>query len=231
VWASFGSGLHQFLELRAEPDAIAEERLVAEFEVDLPDGSTRHVRLGGTADHYDSGHATLTNYKTSTVYKAKMLHDRGPESLSDWVAAENCYAYMFRRYGFEVSRVQICLLLKDWSARELEQAAGRFHCSRCDKNHLRRSGPGQEHAAFEDPSRADWYPPTQVYVRELPLWPQASAEAYIRERLAYHLAAELAADGRLPPCTDEETWQGRRCERWCEVAGLCWQRRRAGLGG
>jgi hypothetical protein len=107
VWATFEAGLHKCLELRAEAGAIAEEKLVAEFDITLPNGSMRHVRLGGTADHYDADRAPLTNYKTSTVYKAKLLHDRGPEALSDWVAVENCYAYLFRRYGFAVERIQI----------------------------------------------------------------------------------------------------------------------------
>jgi hypothetical protein len=229
VWASFGSGLHQFLELRAEAGAIAEERLVAEFDVPLPNGLIRHIRLGGTADHYDSEHATLTNYKTSTVYKAKQLHDKGPSAYADWVAAENCYAFLFRRYGFAVEKVQICLLLKDWSMRDRDQAQDRYYCTKCDRNHVRTSGPGKEHAAFENQTRAEWYPPTQIHLCELPLWSQPDAESYINGRLVAHLTAELERDDQLPSCTVEETWNGRRCEHWCEVAGLCWQHRRAGL--
>ena len=230
VWASFGTALHQMLELRSEAGAIAEEKFVAEFDVPLPAGRSRRVRLGGTADHYDSEHSTLTNYKTSTVYKAKLLHDRGPDALADWVAAENCYAYLFRRYGFAVERVQICLLLKDWSARERDQSANRFHCSKCDKGHMRDSKPGREHAEFEDPSQADWYPPTQVYLCELPLWSHDEAELYIVDRLQLHVEAELQADESLPECTDDETWHGRRCAHWCEVAALCCQRRRSAPG-
>lgn len=229
VWSAFGSGLHQFLELRAEARAIAEEKFVAEFDVTLPSGSKRHIRLGGTADHYDAERGTLTNYKTSTVYKAKRLHERGSESVPDWVAAENCYAYLFRRYGFSISRIQVCLLLKDWSTRDRKQATERYFCTKCNGNHMRSSGPGLEHAEHEDSSRPNWYPPTQVYVSELPLWSQQDADTYIRNRLDIHLAAELQPDNRLPECTVEETWNGCRCKDWCEVAELCWQRRRARL--
>ena len=95
---------------------------------------------------------------------------------------------------------------------------------------MRDSKPGRDHAEFEDPGRADWYPATQVFLAELPLWPQEVAESYIQGRLRLHVAAELATDSQLPECTDEETWHGRRCERWCEVADLCCQRRRAALG-
>jgi hypothetical protein len=226
IWASFGTGMHRMLELRAETNALAEEKLVADFEVPLPDGSSRTVRLGGTADHYsEDGGGTLTNYKCTSVYKAKKLHDEGSPAAPDWVAVENCYAFLWRRHGFAIDRLRLCLLLKDWSTRDRDDALNKFHCTQCGKNHMRDSKPGREHATFEDPARREWYPPTQIFTYELPVWPHEYAEAYVRERLILHLAAESAPDAQLPECTADETWNGRRCEHWCEVAHLCHQRR------
>ncbi len=227
VWASFGSGLHQMLELKTQPGGIAEERLIAQFDVPLPDGSTRRVRLGGTPDYFDDRNGTLSNYKVSSVYKCRQLHDQGAASMPEWTAAENVYGYLLRRLGFDVRRLTLCLLLRDWSARERDQSLNRYFCSRCLKGHMRDSKPGREHAAFEDDSQNEWYPPNQVIVFDLPIWSHDEAESYIRQRLELHLAAEREADENLPECTPQETWNGKRCEHWCEVAALCQQRRRS----
>ena len=226
IWATFGTGLHRMLELRSEQNALTEERLMAEFDVEAA-GQVCHIRLGGIPDHYvEADGGIFTNYKVTSVYKAVILHEKGPEAASDWVAAENCYAYLMRRHGFEVSRLQVCLLLRDWSARDRDDAMNKFYCSRCQKRHMRDSGPGRGHAEYEDPSRAIWYPPSQIHLVGLPVWPNADCEHYVRERLRAHIAAGLVPDHELPRCTDSETWNGRRCESYCEVAAFCHQRRR-----
>jgi hypothetical protein len=228
VWAGFGTGLHKMLELKAEASAMTEKRLLAEFEVPTSDGSRRRVRLGGTVDHYsDEAGGTLTNYKCTTTYKAKKLHDDGPAALPEWVAAENCYAYLWRLHGFAICKLRVCLLLKDWSMREREDAANKYLCSKCGKNHMRDSKPGKEHGAFEDKSQVIWYPPTPIFMLDLPLWAREETNRYILERLELHVNADLCPDDKLAGCTEVETWNGRRCEHWCEVAHLCHQQRRS----
>ena len=228
VWAGFGTGLHKMLELKAEASALVEKKLLADFEVRTSAGVDRKVRLGGTVDHYceDSG-GTLTNWKCTTAYKAKRLHDDGANAFPDWVAADNCYAYLWRLHGFEISKLRLCLLLKDWSLRERESAANKFYCTKCAKNHMRDSKPGKEHGEFEDKNRVDWYPPTPIFLFDLPVWSAQEAVRYIRQRLELHVAAESCADQELPNCTPEENWNGRRCEHWCEVAHLCHQNKAA----
>jgi hypothetical protein len=226
VWAAFGTGLHKMLESKAEAAALAEMKLLADFEVRAPDGSHRTVRLGGIADHYcDEQGGTLTNWKCSTAYKAKRLHDDGPPAFPDWLATENCYGYLWQLHGFKISKLRVCLLLKDWSLRDREEAANKFLCSKCSKNHLRDSKPGKEHAEFEDKNHVEWYPPTAIYLFELPVWSPQETIRYIRQRLELHVAAELCPDEKLPICTTEETWGGRRCGHWCEVSQLCHQQR------
>jgi hypothetical protein len=94
VWSAFGKGVHRMLELNAERSARPEHQLLADFRVRTADGSLKWVRLGGTVDHHspDEG-GRLTNFKCTTVFKAKKLHDAGAEGAMDWVAAENAYAY------------------------------------------------------------------------------------------------------------------------------------------
>jgi hypothetical protein len=47
------------------------------------------------------------------------------------------------------------------------------------------------------------YPQSQVIVREVPLWPRAKAQAFIRERVILHQQARIS----LPRCTPEERWE------------------------
>jgi hypothetical protein len=188
------------------------------------------MRLGGTVDHHspDEG-GVLTNYKCTTVFKSKKLHEDGASGAMDWVATENAYAYLCRLHELPVAKLQLCLLLKDWSLRERDDAANKFFCRKCEKFHMRDSRPGREHAAHEDPARVAWYPPTLIYMFELPLWSVAETNRYIRQRLELHIGAESCPDEQLPDCTAAETWDGKRCEHWCEVSGLCHQRRRVGM--
>lgn len=231
VWAGFGTGLHRMLELQAERSARPEHRLLADFVVPARDGSRRRVRLGGTVDHHspDEG-GVLTNYKCTTVFKAKKLHDGGASGAMDWVAAENTYAYLCGLHALPVAKLQLCLLLKDWSLRERDQASNKYFCLKCGRFHMRDSRPGREHAAHEDRSRVAWYPPTPIYMFELPLWSVPESNRYIRKRLELHVSAESCPDDQLPECSEEESWGAKRCQHWCEVSGLCHQHRRAAVG-
>lgn len=51
------------------------------------------------------------------------------------------------------------------------------------------------------------YPQQPVVTFDLPLWPQETAQRYIRERVILHKAARLANDeSALPLCSDAERW-------------------------
>lgn len=47
------------------------------------------------------------------------------------------------------------------------------------------------------------YPAANVLVLDIPIWPDAVAEEYIRDRVAMH---QMARDGEQILCTDEERW-------------------------
>jgi hypothetical protein len=52
------------------------------------------------------------------------------------------------------------------------------------------------------------YPQAPIQVLELPLWPLATTEAYIKERIEAHRMSKVQADwgDELPPCTDDDRW-------------------------
>ena len=47
------------------------------------------------------------------------------------------------------------------------------------------------------------YPPHDIFIQDIPLWPIEQTEAFVMERIAAH---EEARAGNLPDCTDEERW-------------------------
>ena len=64
-----------------------------------------------------------------------------------------------------------------------------------------------------------------IEVIDVPLLPSHVVEGYIRSRVEELKAHLEVPDGALPNCTDEETWQGRRCAGYCEGAAFCHQYR------
>ena len=47
------------------------------------------------------------------------------------------------------------------------------------------------------------YPPQDIFIQDIPLWPIEQTEAFVMERIAAH---EEARAGNLPDCTNEERW-------------------------
>lgn len=139
----------------------------------------------------------LTDLKSTSVFSAK---DGLPKA--DWISQVNLYAHLLRRTriwgGNNSAKAQAVVLFRDW-----------------------RKGEAQKYP---------WYPPKRMMVYPIPLWPAAQAEAYLAERLELWLAAREMSDTVLAeeiPCTDEETWQERRCQTYCPAAPWCcqWARR------
>ena len=52
------------------------------------------------------------------------------------------------------------------------------------------------------------YPSHQVKVLPVPMWSDAEATDYVKNRVRRHQSAEYLPDDDLPPCTPAERWQG-----------------------
>ena len=155
IWALLGSAVHHILERAEDEHAMVEERLFAEVE-----GWT----ISGQYDRYLPKTKTIQDWKVTTVYKAQS--DPG-----DWERQLNVLAWLARRNGMEVERLQICAIMRDWA----------------------------KSRSMQDGS----YPAANVMVIDVPIWPDAVTEEYIRERVQLH---QDARDGNAKPCTDEERW-------------------------
>ena len=105
VWRLLGSAVHAMLERTENSSRLIEERL----NVDL-DGIT----ISGKPDLYDYANKTLHDYKVTSVWT---LVYKGEED-KQWEYQLNCYAWLYRKLGFEVEKLQIIAILRDWSKRK-----------------------------------------------------------------------------------------------------------------
>jgi len=98
VWALVGNSTHEVIERAAHKDALQEERLGVTV-----DG----WKISGQVDMYE-GHV-ITDWKITSCWA--VVNGVKPE----WVNQLNCYAEMWRQSGFQVDKVQIIAILRDWS--------------------------------------------------------------------------------------------------------------------
>lgn len=70
------------------------------------------------------------------------------------------------------------------------------------------------------------YPQTPICIMPIRVLPAEQVDVFVLNSIESHLAAE---NGDLPRCTEEETWQGRRCRDYCSVKKFCDQAKEAGI--
>lgn len=103
IWALLGSCVHEVLDKAAGKDSLNEERLVVDV-----DGYTIAGKPDLLEDH------TLTDYKVTSVWK--VIFGYSPE----WEAQLNIYRYLYSKYGFNIDKLQIIAILRDWKASDAE---------------------------------------------------------------------------------------------------------------
>lgn len=106
VWALLGQAVHTILEragLRAE-GMVAEERLFAEV---------RGWQLSGQFDIMDLDAKKISDYKVTTVYKAK--------GNDKWTQQLNILRWLAHKNGHEVNELEIVAIFRDWRKTESER--------------------------------------------------------------------------------------------------------------
>jgi hypothetical protein len=147
IWLLFGSAIHSVLEGGAPEDSLAEEKMVIHV--------TDKITIAGRPDIFKSGE--VQDYK---VVRATSLSHADPEEYAPQL---NCYAWMFRKQGFEVSKLSVVRIFRDWSALEAR---------------IRRA--------------KGWnYPDVPVDVVKITCWTPEEAELYIQNRIALHLQSPM----------------------------------------
>lgn len=102
IWSAWGTAVHEIFEQAntSNPDTVMEKRFVHEIEGKL---------VAAQIDVYERSNKTLSDIKTCGTYKV-MKGD-----VKDWTAQLNIGAHLMRRSGYEVDKLQIVALLKDWA--------------------------------------------------------------------------------------------------------------------
>lgn len=100
LWSLLGKGVHAVLD-KDIVNVIQEERLSINVH-----GRT----ITGKADLYHGENKEIRDYKVTSVWS--YIYGDKPE----WESQLNIYAYLFRDAGFEVERLAVDAILRDWMA-------------------------------------------------------------------------------------------------------------------
>jgi hypothetical protein len=179
IYSLQGQSVHTMLERAAE--ALKAQGYIAEdrFYIDV-DGWT----VGAQIDVYHEPTGLLQDYKVTSVYAVK---DGVKEEYAQQM---NIQAECLRQAGFEVNKLQIVAILRDWSKGERDR----------DEKDCEAKGFVSK------------YPQHQVKIIDVPLIPREEVMAFIKERVHAHRAARAAGIEMLPECTPEERWA--RPSKW-----------------
>ncbi len=100
IWSLMGSAMHRVLEASETQDTLNEERLFAKVNGKI---------ISGGVDLYEK--RTITDFKFTSVWSYIY-----PSRKRDWEQQLNFYSYLYRSAGFEVDKLQIIAVFRDWSA-------------------------------------------------------------------------------------------------------------------
>ncbi len=102
IWSLMGSAMHKVLEKSETGNSLNEERLFAEVNGKI---------ISGGIDLFEEG--VISDFKFTSVWS--YIYASGKK---EWEEQLNCYAYLYQQAGFDVHKLQIIAIFRDWSARK-----------------------------------------------------------------------------------------------------------------
>ncbi len=102
VWILLGQSVHSILERAESGNDLVEQRLTMQV-------GDRTV--SGKTDLYNE-YGVISDYKVTSTWAIVF----SPEGKKEWIEQLNCLALLYRNAGFEVKKLQIVAILRDWSA-------------------------------------------------------------------------------------------------------------------
>lgn len=107
IWALLGSSIHSVLENYKNPAELSEVRLY---------GNSCGKIISGQFDNFILDDGILTDYKVTSVWSVK------GEIKPEWERQLNYYAELARQNAFDVKKLQIIAILRDWSKARMMQS-------------------------------------------------------------------------------------------------------------
>ena len=105
IWSLMGSAMHRVLEASETGETLNEERLIAEVNGRI---------ISGGVDLYEN--RVISDFKFTSVWCYIYASNR-----KEWERQLNIYSYLYQSTGFEVDKLQIIAIFRDWSASKARQ--------------------------------------------------------------------------------------------------------------
>ena len=221
-----GSAIHNAIEnsVKGHPDYLIEYRMEFDEEV-----NGKIVKIAGTCDMYDKVNKRLIDHKTTTTFMYNT------ELKPEWVEQLNTYAYLLRRQGFEVEKLTINCIYKDW-----RPSAGRYKEGEYPEYPVMEFNfdpwPNDVAKDFYERKLREHVQAEPIEDAELPtcdinhMWAKPSAYAVYRPGAAKAIrllpslkeAEQYIKNKRLDGCKIEHRVGERtKCEKYCQAAPFC----------
>ena len=213
IWSLLGQAVHTILE-RANKSDLVEERLYAEVN---------GWQLSGQFDRIGLQDATLDDYKVTGVYKVMA------GSFSDWTWQLNILRWLAMQNGYQVDKLRVVALLRDWSGAESERKTNypvapmvaidiEVLSDEVIENYIRtRVGLHQQARAGENVPCTDeerWYEGTKWALMK------KGGKRAVR---VYENKDDIESPLTEGLHIEERKGSYKRCAKWCEVAPFCQQ--------
>ena len=163
VWSLLGSAMHAVIERVGGDNSLVEERLQVKINGEI---------VSGGVDLYENG--TITDFKFTSVWSWILVG-----RISEWEKQLNCYAYLYKKAGFPVNKLEIIAIFRDW-----------------------------QKSKFKAKKSSECYP-KQIEVIPLTLWSDDKTEAFMREKISMFQEALDLPDDMITPCSRQERWEDK----------------------
>lgn len=203
-----GQGVHAILE-RSEKEGIVEQRLFADVG---------GWKLSGAFDRLDLREKSLDDYKVTSVYNT------GPKP--EWERQLNILRWLAVKNGYDVAKLRIIALYRDWSESAKERKADYpqvpiaaidipvWDIQETERYIEERIALHQRAEAGEQIECTDedrWYSQTTYALKKKGL----------KRAVKIYTSKEDAGDIPEGMVLEERKGTFRRCEKYCEVAPFC----------
>lgn len=101
LWIFLGKMGHRVFENVSDVNRLKEERISVSYG---------GYNITGKSDLYDGDTKSITDFKFTSVWN----YIYNPNGKEEWVNQLNLYAWLFRKYNFEVNFLRILCILRDW---------------------------------------------------------------------------------------------------------------------
>lgn len=107
IWSFLGEMAHLVMEKTLSADEFKDNYLTENrYKITFQDRI-----ISGGIDLYDKINKEITDYKLTSAWTVKF------GGREEWEQQLNIYAYILRKHGYEVNKLTICAIFRDWQSK------------------------------------------------------------------------------------------------------------------